>query len=42
MVGSARVLSLQGTHHPFRSLKRPQGWFPLQRHPRELPLMVHG
>jgi hypothetical protein len=31
-----RVLSLQGTHHPFRSLKRPQGWFPLQRHPLEV------
>ncbi len=30
-----RVLSLQGTHHPLRSLKRPRGRFPLQRHPRK-------
>ena len=39
-----RVLSLQGTHHPLRSLKRPRGRFPLQRHPRtrrlELPTPV--
>ncbi len=30
----ARVLSPQGTHRPLRSLKRPQGRYPLRRHPR--------
>ena len=31
-----RVLSLQGTPHPLRSLKRPRGRAPLQRHPLEV------
>ena len=29
-----RVLSPQGTHRPLRSLKRPRGRYPLQRHPQ--------
>ena len=35
-----RVLSLQGTHHPLRSLKRPRGRYPLQRHPPERRLRL--
>jgi hypothetical protein len=35
MRNGQRVLSSQGTHQPLRSLKRPRGWYPLQRHPLE-------